>query len=82
MAIPGGTTIGPVLEVRIVKILEEYGIEIANPSLAKPANTSYVVISRETERFVNEIPWMGESTEFGMSICSSKTRILLIGIRG
>ena len=36
----GWTTIGPVLEVRIVKILEDYGIEIAIPSIAKPANTS------------------------------------------
>ena len=38
--IPGGTTVGPVLEVPIVKILEEYEIEIAIPSIAKPANTS------------------------------------------
>ena len=26
--------------------------------------------------------WMGKSTELGMSICSSKTRIILIGVRG
>ena len=54
-AIPGGTTIGPVVEVRNVKIVEEHGIEIANPSIDKPANASYVVISRETKRFVDEI---------------------------
>ena len=36
-------------------ILDGHGIEVANPSIANPANTSYVVISRETERFVNEI---------------------------
>ena len=26
--------------------------------------------------------WMGENTELGMSICSPKTRIVLIGVRG
>ena len=36
-----------------LKILDEYGIEIAIPSIIKHANTSYVVISRETSRFVN-----------------------------
>ena len=50
-AIPDGTIIGPVLEVQIVKILDGYGIDVAIPSLVSPANTSYVVISRETERF-------------------------------
>ena len=54
-AIPGGTTIAPVLEVRTVKILEEYGLEMSILSFVNPANTSYVVISRETEHFVNEI---------------------------
>ena len=54
-AIPEGTTIGPVLEVHVVKILDGYGIEVAIPSIATPENTSYVVISREKERFVNEI---------------------------
>ena len=54
-AIPGGTTIGPVVEVRNVKNVEEYGIEIANPSIDKPANASYVVLSRETQRFVDEM---------------------------
>ena len=36
-------------------ILEECGIEVAIPSPSNPENTSYVVISRETERFVNEV---------------------------
>ena len=49
------TTIAPVLEVRTVKILEEYGLEMSILSFVNPANTSYVVISRETEHFVNEI---------------------------
>ena len=38
-----------------MKILDGYGIEVAIPSIASPMDTSYVVISRETERFVNEI---------------------------
>ena len=54
-AIPEGTIIGPVLEVHVVKILDEYGTEVAIPSIANPTYTSYVVISREAERFVNEI---------------------------
>ena len=54
-AIPEGTLIGPVFEVRIATILDGYGIEVAISSVAHPMNTSYVVISRETERFVNEI---------------------------
>ena len=55
VAVPENTIIGPVLEVRIVNILDGYGIEVAVPSIINPANTSYVVISRETERFVNEL---------------------------
>ena len=38
-----------------MKIVDEYGIEIAVPSICKPGDVTYVVISRETERFVNEI---------------------------
>ena len=52
-ASPEGTIIGPVLAVQVVKILD--GIGIAIPSIGKPAYSSYVVISRETERFVSEI---------------------------
>ena len=48
-AIPEGTIIGPVLEVRIVQIMDEYGIEMAIPSIVD-LRTSYVVVSRETER--------------------------------
>ena len=51
--IPEGTIVGPVLEVHIVKILDEYGIEVAIPSIANSPYTSYVVISREVEHFVN-----------------------------
>ena len=38
-----------------LKILDVDGIEVAIPWIADLVNTSYVVISRETERFVNEI---------------------------
>ena len=54
-AILEGTIIGRVLEVHVEKILDECGIEVSIPSIANPTHTPYVVISRETERFVNEI---------------------------
>ena len=52
-AIPGGTIIGP--DIEVVKIIDKYGIEVAIQSISIPENTSYVVISTETDRFVNEI---------------------------
>ena len=51
-AVPEGTTVGP---VHIIEILDGYGIEVAIQSISNPENTSYVVITREAERFVNEI---------------------------
>ena len=45
-AIPGGTIIGPVIEVQIVKILYQYGLEIAIPSPCV-RRTSTVMISTE-----------------------------------
>ena len=54
-AILEGTIIGPVLEVQIVKNLDQHGLEIASPSTLKHETTSYVVIARGTERFVDEI---------------------------
>ena len=59
-AVHEGTIVGPVLEVHIAKILEEYGIEVAIPSIANSTYTSYVVKSREAERFVNEIHNLNE----------------------
>ena len=38
-----------------MKILDEYGLEVAIPSTCKPGDVIYVLISTETERFVNEI---------------------------
>ena len=54
-AVPAGTIIGPISVVLIVKILDEYGVEVAIPSIYKSGDVTYVVISRETARFVNEI---------------------------
>ena len=50
-----GKIIRPVIEVRIVKIIDEHGKDIAIPSIFNPFETSYVVISSETERFVGEL---------------------------
>ena len=47
--------IGPTEEVHSVKILDEYEVEVAILSICKPGDVTYVMISRETERFVNEI---------------------------
>ena len=46
-AIPERTTVGPVLEVHIVEMIDGYGIEAAIQSIANPENASYVVITRE-----------------------------------
>ena len=43
---------GPVIEVQIVNILDQYGLEIAIPSLNEREQTSYVMISRRKSRFV------------------------------
>ena len=60
--IPEGTILGPVLVVPKVKTLDGYGIEVAIPSNADPANTSYVVISRETRPAAKrERTWLGWS---------------------
>ena len=45
----------PVLGVQIVIIHDGHAIEVAIPSICKPEDTSHVVISRETERSVNQI---------------------------
>ena len=54
-AIPAGTTIGPVLEVHVVEILDGCGIEVSIQSISNPENTSHVVIASQAERFVSEI---------------------------
>ena len=54
-AVLGGTIIGPVIEVQIVKILDQYGLDNAIPSPNDSTRTSYVVISRGKRPLVNEI---------------------------
>ena len=53
-AIPGGAIIG-VIEVQIVKILDQYGLEIAIPSPNGSQRTFYAMISRGRSRFVDEV---------------------------
>ena len=54
-AIPGGTNIGPVVQVRVAFLLNNYGIEIEIPSPSRPKMKSWVVICRGRNRFVNEL---------------------------
>ena len=54
-AIPGGTIVGPVVEVRTVKILGQPGLEIAIPSTHSHETTSYVMITRGKKPFVDEV---------------------------
>ena len=53
-AIPGGAIIG-VIEVQIVKILDQYGLEIAIPSPNGSQRTFCAMISRGRSRFVDEV---------------------------
>ena len=54
-AIPGGTIVGPDIEVQIVEILDQYGHEIAIPSPNDSTRTTHVTISRGRSRFVDEV---------------------------
>ena len=45
-ALPGGTIVGPVIEIQIVKILDQCGLEIAIPTLNDTERTPNVMISR------------------------------------
>ena len=47
-AIPAGTIIGPVLEVHLVKVLEEYALNFSIPSICKPGDTSRCDIQRDS----------------------------------
>ena len=53
-AIPGRTLIGPVLKVHIIQFLGTHGIEIHIPSTTTPNRTSWVVICRGRNRYVDE----------------------------
>ena len=54
-ASPGGTIIGPVIEIQIVKMIDQYGLEFAIPSPNDTERTSYVLISREKSRYVDDV---------------------------
>ena len=54
-AIPGGTKIGPVIEVHVVQVMGTHGLESAVPSKRDHLTTSRVPISRGKNRFVNEV---------------------------
>ena len=54
-AIPGGTIKGQVSEVQTEKILDQYGLEIAIPSLNGFTRTSNVMISSGKSRFKDEV---------------------------
>ena len=60
-AIPGNTTIGPVLQVHMVNFLDNYGIEIEILSTATPDRIPWVIICRGKNRYVENVslqdPW-------------------------
>ena len=47
--------IGPIIEVQILKTLDQYGLDIAIPSPNDSTRTSYVMISRGKSRFVDAV---------------------------
>ena len=53
-AIPERTAIEPVLQVHVIKFLGTYGIEIQIPSATTKDRSSWVVICRGKNRFVDE----------------------------
>ena len=55
LAVLTGTLIGPVSEVHVVTTLSEYCFEVEVLSITNPLDTFFVVISRKTESFVNEL---------------------------
>ena len=69
-AIPERTIIGPDIEVHIVKILDNLGLEIAIPSPKNPSRTSCVLISKGQSRFVDElhIPSLGHDVTSAESL--------------
>ena len=54
-AIPGGTVIGPVVEVRIMQLLGNHGLEIEIPSPNRPDRTLWMVTCRGKNRFADEL---------------------------
>ena len=54
-AIPGNTIIGPVVQVYMVKFLDNYGIEIQIPFTVSQGQASWVILCREKNRYVENI---------------------------
>ena len=80
-AIPERTIIGPDIEVHIVKMLDNLGLEIAIPSPKKPRRTSYVLISKRQSRFVDElhIPKVGHDVTSAVWTCKRKRKRTFLG---
>ena len=54
-AIPGNTIIGPVLQVHMIKFLDNYGVEIQIPSTATQDRTCLVIMCRGKNRYVENV---------------------------
>ena len=52
--VSGHTRIGPVLHVKVVCCLDQYGIEIQVPSTSRDGSNSWTVISRDPHRYADE----------------------------
>ena len=52
--IRGHTKIGPVCQVRVTCYFNQYGIETQVPSMLKNGTSSWIVISRGPNRYVDE----------------------------
>ena len=52
--ISGHTRIGPVLQIRVICRLDQYGIEIQVPSTSKNGPSSWIVMSRGPNRHADE----------------------------
>ena len=78
--------IGPVLQVHIIQFLGTHGIEIQIPSTTTPNRTSWVVICRGKNRFVDELhlrdparnPTSNELISLGKIYCKRKRTLFYI----
>ena len=77
-AIPGRTVIGPVIEVQNREILEQPGLDMSIPSPHTHEQTTHVLITRGTNRFVDEVHdhkvQLRPSTEFLSTLQKSEGR--------
>ena len=54
--IRGNTKICPVLEVKVTKHFDRHGIEIMTDCMQKDGTQSWIVISRDVNKYVTELP--------------------------